>query len=155
MYSQLARSILVLAISQASRTATRAPPFVVYTGFKKSFQSVGHQQSQQALAESPSHDDFLQETTPFLGLTECLPEKNIAQDYTRSPVPTSRQAIQDDDRSDAVQEILSPAIPLYHRNSKFERVPYWQKIPRWSGISEDQFLTYAWGVNHKNSVRHE
>lgn len=155
MYSQLARSIIVLAISQASRTATRAPPFVVYKDFKRSFQSVGHQQGQQALAESPSHDDFLQEATPFPGLTECLPEKNIAQDHTRSPVPASRRAIQDDHRSDAAQEMLSPAIPLYHRSSKFERVPYWQKIPRWSGISEEQFLTYAWGVSRKNSIRHE
>lgn len=37
-------------------------------------------------------------------------------------------------------------VPAYFRGSKFDRVPYWQKIERWKDISEKQFLSYSWGV---------
>ena len=28
-----------------------------------------------------------------------------------------------------------------------ERIPYWQNIPRWKDISEEQFLTFSWQVS--------
>ncbi|KAH7410961.1 hypothetical protein BKA64DRAFT_570006 [Cadophora sp. MPI-SDFR-AT-0126] len=37
--------------------------------------------------------------------------------------------------------------PAYHVASKFDRVPYWQKIGRWKHVSEDEFLSYAWNVS--------
>jgi hypothetical protein len=36
--------------------------------------------------------------------------------------------------------------PLYHRGSLFDRVAYWQNIPRWKEVTEKQFLTYSWSV---------
>lgn len=39
------------------------------------------------------------------------------------------------------------AVPAYHRGSKFDRVPYWQKIPRWKDVTEKDFLSHRWGVS--------
>jgi hypothetical protein len=33
--------------------------------------------------------------------------------------------------------------------SEAERPPYWQKIPRWSRIPEEQFKSYSWQVGFK------
>ncbi|KAK2624458.1 hypothetical protein QTJ16_006408 [Diplocarpon rosae] len=38
------------------------------------------------------------------------------------------------------------AVPVYHRGSKFERVPYWQNISRWKDVPETQFLSYSWNT---------
>ncbi|EKD16268.1 uncharacterized protein L3040_009498 [Drepanopeziza brunnea f. sp. 'multigermtubi'] len=37
-------------------------------------------------------------------------------------------------------------VPVYHHGSKFERIPYWQKIRRWEDVTEEQFLSYRWNI---------
>lgn len=44
-------------------------------------------------------------------------------------------------------EIQSSPVPAYFRGSKFDRVPYWQKIGRWKDVSEEKWLSYSWGVS--------
>jgi hypothetical protein len=39
--------------------------------------------------------------------------------------------------------------PLYHRGVLFDRVAYWQNIPRWKDVTEKQFLTYSWSVSQR------
>lgn len=38
-------------------------------------------------------------------------------------------------------------VPLYHYGSRFERVRYWQDIPGWRQVTEQQFLSYGWNVS--------
>jgi hypothetical protein len=45
--------------------------------------------------------------------------------------------------------------PLYHRGSLFDRVAYWQNIPRWKDATEKEFLTYSWSVSHLLSLQKE
>lgn len=39
------------------------------------------------------------------------------------------------------------AVPAYHRGLKYDRIPYWQKIPRWKDVEEKDFLSYRWNVS--------
>lgn len=48
--------------------------------------------------------------------------------------------------SASIVEKLPTFLPYQH-GSKFERRPYWQSIPRWKNITEDQFLSYEWNVS--------
>ena len=51
-------------------------------------------------------------------------------------------------QSTATEPVVDTShVPAYHYGSKFDRVPYWQNIERWKGISEKQFLSYKWGVS--------
>jgi hypothetical protein len=45
--------------------------------------------------------------------------------------------------------------PLYHRGSLFDRVAYWQNIPRWKDATEKEFLTYSWSVSQHWSLQKE
>jgi hypothetical protein len=45
--------------------------------------------------------------------------------------------------------------PLYYRGSLFDRVAYWQNIPRWKDVTEKQFLTYSWSVGQHWSSEKE
>jgi lysine 2,3-aminomutase len=43
-------------------------------------------------------------------------------------------------------ETAISASPAYFRGSKFDRVPYWQKICRWRDVGEKEFLSYHWNT---------
>lgn len=48
----------------------------------------------------------------------------------------------------AKQSQTTPAVgAAYYRDSKFERVPYWQSIRRWKDVAEREFLSYRWNVS--------
>ena len=152
MYSLLTGSRLGCIINHASRAVTRRSSFTTHKDFTRSFRSAGKQQGQPALAEKPTHIEFLPDAPQFPESTDNLVEKNIIHSHA-SPARTLEREIREPHGNDATLEMPSPTVPLYHRSSKFERVPYWQKIPRWSDVSEEQFLTYSWGVSHSHSTR--
>jgi len=31
-------------------------------------------------------------------------------------------------------------------------IPYWQKIPLWKDVNEDEFLSYQWQVNKQTTI---
>ncbi|TVY82231.1 L-lysine 2,3-aminomutase [Lachnellula suecica] len=49
--------------------------------------------------------------------------------------------------SPAVVAKKAPVVFPHHHGSKFERVPYWQDIPRWKDVTEEQFMSYEWNKN--------
>ncbi|KAH8674719.1 hypothetical protein BGZ60DRAFT_468938 [Tricladium varicosporioides] len=54
-------------------------------------------------------------------------------------IPLSPRGILEPAEQKSEQEVQ--ALPHHHKG-EFDRVPYWQAITRWKGISEQQFLTY-------------
>ncbi|KAE8449221.1 hypothetical protein EG329_008388 [Mollisiaceae sp. DMI_Dod_QoI] len=49
-------------------------------------------------------------------------------------------------REDSAQTTSTSANPAYYHGSKFDRVPYWQKIGRWKDVGEKEFLSYRWNT---------
>lgn len=82
---------------------------------------------------------------PGLGSDHLLP---LQYDYI---LPQRRERPE----IERVQNVATP-MSQYHvgRESKFERVPYWQKIPRWKDVTEQQWLDYNWGVSYPSMIAH-
>ncbi|PSS22823.1 hypothetical protein M430DRAFT_135122 [Amorphotheca resinae ATCC 22711] len=64
-----------------------------------------------------------------------MPETTVAQSLVPQTQHTQYEASQ------------STALPIYHRGALFDREPYWQKIARWSDVSEKEFLSYRWQIS--------
>lgn len=123
------------------------------------FRSATQQQGQAGLARAPE--------------PEYIPEhiiQDLPRSVTRPPFfsETSFQDVQDSVKKDSaatLQDTTNPVtqttstepvldtttVPAYHRGSKFDRVPYWQKIGRWKDITAEKFLSYRWGVSQTYS----
>ena len=123
------------------------------TSQNSSFRSAANQQNHAGLARSPEPDYHPEDS-----------KHNPSRSALHSPSSskTSTQTVDADDigaeeNPSVLHRILGgkPAIPgpttdpanvpIYHRG--FVRVPYWQKIWRWRNITEEQFLSYRWGVS--------
>jgi len=160
MYSLFACSKLSGAVYHGlvlhrARSATKLSSWVFPATQSSLFRSAAQQQGQAGLARASEPVYFPEH------IIQGLP-----QNITHPPVTSKASAQSVDDnlqKSGAVklQEITKPVIettlsesaidtatvPAYHRGSKYDRVPYWQKIGRWKDITEKQFLSYRWGVS--------
>jgi hypothetical protein len=93
---------------------------------------------QASLAEVPNYEHGEVFSTP----------EDIKQ--AQFPLPST------DHPSDLAQNPLDPHVkqtsmesevaPLYYRDTKFDKEPYWQKIGRWKDITQEQFLSHRWNV---------
>jgi len=75
---------------------------------------------------------------PPFPLTAPFPPASEAQILQKSVAPGV---------STVEQDTENPVTPLYHQGNKFDRVPYWQKIPRWKDVTEKEWLSYEWQVS--------
>jgi hypothetical protein len=154
-YSKLSGAINHGLVLHRIRSATKLSSSVFPATQNSLFRSAAQKQSQAGLARAPEPVYFPEH------IIQGLP-----QNITHPPVTSKASAQTVDDtlkKSGAVklQEITKPVIettssepaidtanvPAYHRDSKYDRAPYWQKIGRWKDITEKQFLSYRWGVS--------
>lgn len=124
----------------------------------RQFQSAASNKGQAGTAHSPvqqfSHNIF---DAPRKPLTRFNQPKLVRKAPTEPDIQPPTSSVQE------IKSTIPPApeipvenvltsmdpvtVPVYHRGSKFDRVPYWQDIPRWKEITEKQFLSYRWGVS--------
>ena len=154
MYSQLARAVPGL-LSRATirsyatrRIITEAPSNQVSPN--RFFQSTRHTPGQLHV-ESPNSSPFRHEThgakySPTTSKTSPF----LTSEAAASEPPHSRLPVQPDNITSAIQfdeQVTRDSIrPLHHRGTKFERLRYWQKIPRWKDVTVKEFLTHSWQV---------
>lgn len=153
--SKLSGTINHGLVLHRTRSATKLSSCVFPITQSSMFRSAAQQQGQAGLARASEPVYFPEH------IIQGLP-----QNITHPPVTSKASAQSVDDnlkKSGGVklQEITKPVIettssesaidtttvPAYHRGSKYDRVPYWQKIGRWKDITEKQFLSYRWGVS--------
>jgi len=116
--------------------------------------STAQQQSQAGLARAPDAEYFSENIAQSLPqhVTQpaAIPEailhhgQDILQKNSTNEVKEIAKAAFEPTTAETVVDTSN--VPAYHHGSKFDRVPYWQNIERWKGVSEKQFLSYAWGV---------
>lgn len=66
------------------------------------------------------------------------------------PTPRAHEIVEDSAIMEGKKdytEMTTAKIPAYFHSSKFDRVPYWQKIGRWKDVGENDFLSYRWNVS--------
>jgi lysine 2,3-aminomutase len=135
-----------------TRGAFKLPTFLFPATQSSLFRSAALQQVHAGLARAsepefiPQHilqdppETFTHPPPHFEDLLEKGGVRKL-QEISKSMVaPTSTES--------AIDPVI---VPAYFRGSKFDRVPYWQKIGRWKDISEKQFLSYSWGVRQTQS----
>ena len=103
------------------------------------FTNQRHGQAGLALKEDHYSHDSVYDSTSVIKIHDITPQDSSKR-CTREPLTLALGA-----KLHNTQPYAS-----YHvgRESAFERVPYWQRIPRWKDISEEQWLDYSWGVRH-------
>jgi len=139
MYMRSVQSIGGVAVksaipSHATRRSMGSPTLTKPTTPIRSFQSIGRSKEQAEPAEASTLEKL-----PRQGLWETplpfpMPETTVSQSLVPQTQHTQYEASQ------------STALPIYHRGALFDREPYWQKIARWSDVSEKEFLSYRWQV---------
>jgi hypothetical protein len=157
MFPQLTRSAFGLTFkiairNYATRRVIRESSSTPLTTLTRSFQSIGNLQAQPVPTDTPIYAE------PFeLGVIEnCnlspqveFPTQSILPNHLNEE-PASRATLAQKQATPAkiVEQLATqePAIPLYHRGTKFDREPYWQKIGRWKEVTEKEFLTHSWQV---------
>lgn len=143
--------------------SAKAPRFASRLCTPRQFHSDIQRQGQAGLAPAPVEEDY---SSSFTASGRTIPENSTQKsrlqtephrifekplDYHRGSTQSfplrqvSKRLVESEDTSGT--SALTASIPLYHCSSKFDRLPYWQKIPRWKDVSEKQFLNYSWGVS--------
>ena len=149
--------------SYSKGQSAKAPRFTFRFRTPRQFHSNIRLQGQAGLARAPVEEDY---SSSFTETGRIIPENSTQNsrlqtephrifekrlDYHGGSMQTfphrqiSERVVESEDTSGT--SALTASIPLYHCGSKFDRLPYWQKIPRWNDVSEKQFLNYSWGVS--------
>jgi hypothetical protein len=112
------------------------------------FQPNVQPQGQAGLAQSPEV-----ENSPVKDADQLIPPpltSGLSGDASRAyPPPKYATRVSEPQHREEQMIDNSPQkqeAPLYYRGSLFDRVAYWQNIPRWKDVTEKQFLTYNWSV---------
>ncbi len=104
------------------------------------------QHGQAGLARAPERE-YLSEGTmqsfPENSIHHSVPPKTIPQHVDATKLQGTLKPMGEESSSISVPDTTT----AYYRSSKFDRVPYWQKIGRWKETTEKQFLSYRWGVS--------
>jgi lysine 2,3-aminomutase len=121
------------------------------------FRSAAQNQGQAGLAHAPQPEYIpehimqnLPESVTLSTVTPKAPVQSVKDVLTGNGAAEvqKRPKLVVEKTQTTPESLVDPAtVPAYHRSSKFDRVPYWQKIGRWKGITESQFLSYRWGVS--------
>ncbi|CZS89254.1 related to lysine 2,3-aminomutase [Rhynchosporium agropyri] len=89
---------------------------------------------------TPTPTSLLKPTLPLAFPYEHIRAPSLAlNDQKESPA----QDLLNLQRGAQVEPVATPA---YYIGSKFDRIPYWQKIGRWKDVSEEHFLSYKWNT---------
>jgi hypothetical protein len=123
------------------------------------FRYAAQQQGQAGLARARKPEFFPAHIIPDLPETVTHLPQSFEDLLKQSGAATLQEIPKPVLENTSTEAVVEPmAVPAYFRDSKFDRVPYWQKIGRWKGITEKQFLSYSWGVSqmhsHTKSKRH-
>lgn len=145
-----------LQLSASIRDGFKAPNHLLTPSQSRAFQSSTKTMESAGFAYAPKHQDL--PDVVYDRYNEKPREYPIRLEKSRAtPVPRSTPGVQENiDKSSTPQgaalhaeeiaEIITSASPAYFRGSKFDRVPYWQKIGRWKDIGEKEFLSYRWNT---------
>lgn len=115
----------------------------------RQFQSTARPSGQAGLAQLPVQDDF-SIGMQYGAVRRLDHHREFDQPIENSSQPSQNQTAfakqaSNAEARDAFKEEPTP-VPAYFRGTKFDRVPYWQKIGRWQNATEEQFLSYRWGT---------
>ena len=115
------------------------------------FHTAGLLREQAAIAEDYSHSHHHDYDSV---VHSPRPQSHRPIRYFDDPPPPQVKPIEIQPTIEVKNDLLT-AASLYHvgREAKFERVPYWQSIPRWKDVPESLWLDYGWGVRAPNSSR--
>lgn len=116
----------------------------------RSFQSAVQRQWQSALAESPAYDqDQVYENADELTRLESPAQAFGPTSSSRIPSSTPLPDVSSNVSGLVGHESAAKekVIPLYYRDSKFDKEPYWQKIGRWKDATQEEFLSHRWNVS--------
>jgi len=130
----------------ATRRVINDPP--VTPPSTRTFKSMGQLQGQPALGETASlgggfESGIFENNIPISQVPIRQPVQTPGFRFPEPQVPL-RSSLGISTKKAAEIDLNTPSVPLYYHGNKFERVPYWQKIPRWKNVSEKDFLTYSW-----------
>jgi len=122
-----------------------------------SFRSAAQQQGQAGLAHAPERECISEHIMQDLPETVIHPTvtpksavqrvENVLKRNGAAAVQKTPEPMVEETQTASESVIDAATVPAYHRGSKFDRVPYWQNIGRWKDITENQFLSYRWGVS--------
>ena len=144
-------------------------------------QSLWHRHTSNLIKLTPSRRSF-GSSTPLPGQAGLAVKEDYSNDsnnYEDVIVERTRPSIYDDQPTRIPNYSILPHLPRtsaqvshqmgvgalpqaaslfyqpYHvgRQAKFERIPYWQRIPRWRNVSEEEWLDYSWGVSSPTFLR--
>jgi len=155
MLSLLRRQRLKVALHEGpqlglSNSSSRTSVKFLTKHHTRSFQSTARPKGQAGLAQTPNPGDVM--GIPY----GVIRPTKMQAEFPRSPhrhsqLPSRKpvmNGILEETQDTIIVETKATSVPVYFRGSKFERVPYWTKISRWQNATEDQFLSYRWGVSY-------
>lgn len=160
MYSRLARSSSSFAFREiyrgyATRRILKEASSTPLTTVTRSYQSTGQLQGHSAQAEARVYEGSLDPGTingKHLPSSMSFPPSRLSQIPSEDLPVTQIQSNQDVTGSIVASEVVGspPAIPLYHRGTKYNREPYWKGIGRWENVTEKKFLSHSWNVSERD-----
>lgn len=87
--------------------------------------------------------------TPLQRPPPSLHQVQQEQDGMVQPSSDITNGLEEHQEAEEQSSVDHAPAPVYHRGTKFDRLPYWQKIGRWKDVSEQQFLSYRWNVSYE------
>jgi lysine 2,3-aminomutase len=165
MFPQLTGGSLRVAMKQGLQLASRSNLYQasdrnIGRGDVRLYQSTSLLKGQVGLAQAPVMEDIVH------GIIDASLNRPQASDrpqrvraglsqaqekVTQLPdieVSSSKHAVDSAQLAGETDfDVGTSPIPAYFRGTKFDRVPYWQKIGRWKDITEENFLSYRWSVS--------
>ena len=156
MYSHLRQGAFGSIVNLSARRfdhrgSVKFSPFKVASA-RRNFQSFALRQGQAGLAESPRYDEQNLEYESAEELPSSQPSDPQAPGTSSSShhsafTSTSDVASQASKSASCEINTQEMTVPLYYRDSKFHKEPYWQKIGRWKDVTQEQFLSHRWNVS--------
>jgi hypothetical protein len=115
----------------------------------RSFQTTARPTGSAGLARSPVQDDII--GIPYTAVRPALSQPEFHHAPPKPSLIPRRDGSDQVANFDIGEEFIIKQsyapVPAYFRGSGFDRVPYWQQIGRWQDVTENQFLSYRWGVS--------
>jgi hypothetical protein len=159
MYSQLRQGAFGSIVNLSARRfdhrgSVKFSPFKVASA-RRNFQYFAHRQGQAGLAESPRSPRYDEQNLEYESAEELhrsqpsdpqAPGTSFSSHHSAftSTAEVTSQASESASCETTTQEMI---VPLYYRDSKFDKEPYWQKIGRWKDVTQEQFLSHRWNVS--------
>ena len=117
----------------------------------RNFNSIVQSQGQAGVREPPSDDGQI---LRYGEAEELIQRQSLVPGAGASSLPPYAFTSISEVAPTAPEAARQRGVPLYHRDSKFDKEPYWQKIGRWKDVPEEQFLSHRWNVSPPSSPLH-